>query len=164
MRLVSRNGRDHTRRFPEIAAAVAKLSARSVVLDGEVAIYDQKLRSRFDWLRESNPDAVATPPVLMAFDLLYQNGRELTGRALRERRERLEKSIAGSELVMPVRRLAQNGFEAWSEVIARDFEGLVAKDEASLYEAGPTRRWLKVKQKGWTLAEDRWQRRISTGA
>jgi len=164
VRLVSRNGRDHTRRFPEIAAAVAKLSARSVVLDGEVAIYDQKLRSRFDWLRESNPDAVATPPVLMAFDLLYQNGRELTGRALRERRERLEKSIAGSELVMPVRRLAQNGFEAWSEVIARDFEGLVAKDEASLYEAGPTRRWLKVKQKGWTLAEDRWQRRISTGA
>jgi len=38
------------------------------------------------------------------------------------------------------------------------------KDEASLYEAGPTRRWLKVKQKGWTDAEDRWRRRISTGA
>jgi bifunctional non-homologous end joining protein LigD len=48
VRLVSRNGRDHTRRFPDIAAAVAKLSARSLVLDGEVAIYDDKLRSRFD--------------------------------------------------------------------------------------------------------------------
>jgi ATP-dependent DNA ligase len=33
-------------------------------------------------------------------------------------------------------------------VIAHDYEGLVAKDETSLYEAGPTRRWLKVKQKG----------------
>jgi hypothetical protein len=35
----------------------------------------------------------------------------------------------------------------------------VAKDEGSAYEGGPTRRWLKVKQKGWTFAEDRWQRR-----
>ena len=26
--------------------------------------------------------------------------------------------------------------------IAQDYEGLVAKDEASLYEPGPTRRWL----------------------
>src|SRR5215831_15490902 len=51
------------------------------------------------------------------------------------------------------------GFEVWAEVIAHDYEGLVAKEEAS--EAGPTRRWLKVKQRGWTIAEDRWQRRIS---
>jgi hypothetical protein len=35
------NGRDHTRRFAGIVAAVAKLSARSLVLDGEVAIYDE---------------------------------------------------------------------------------------------------------------------------
>ena len=47
-----------------------------------------------------------------------------------------------------MRRLARNGFEAWSEVIARDYEGYVAKDESSLYDAGLTRRWLKVKQKG----------------
>ncbi|HVI86524.1 MAG TPA: hypothetical protein VNA86_14500 [bacterium] len=49
-------------------------------------------------------------------------------------------------------------------MIAHDYEGLVAKEEASLYEAGPTRRGLKVKQKGWTVDEDRWQQRISTGA
>jgi bifunctional non-homologous end joining protein LigD len=138
------------------------LSARSLVLDGEVAIYDQALRSRFDWLREPDADVVATPPLLMAFDLLYQDGREFIGRPLRERRARLENVVAGSDLVLPVRRLARNGFEAWSEVIARDREGLVAKDESSLYEAGPTRQWLKVKPKGWTDAEDRWQRRIST--
>ena len=163
VRLVSRSGRDHTRRFAGIAAAVAKLSARSLVLDGEVAIYDEKLRSRFDWLREPDPNAVATPPLFMAFDLLHHDRRELTGRPLRERRARLEQVVAGSELVLPVRRLARNGFEAWSEVIARDCEGYVAKDETSLYEAGPTRRWLKVKQKDWAVAEDRWQRRISAG-
>jgi hypothetical protein len=55
-------------------------------------------------------------------------------------------------------------FEAWAEVITHDYEGLVEKEEASLYEAGPTRRRLKVKQRGWTDAEDRWQRRISTTA
>ena len=47
VRLISRNGRDHTRRFRDIAAAVAKLSARTLVLDGEVAIFDQKFRSPF---------------------------------------------------------------------------------------------------------------------
>ena len=49
-------------------------------------------------------------------------------------------------------------------MIERGYEGYVAKEEASLYEAGPTRLWHKVKQKGWTVAEDRWQRRISPGA
>jgi hypothetical protein len=31
----------------------------------------------------------------------------------------------------------------------------VAKDEASVYEVGPTRRWLEVKVPGWTDDEDR---------
>ena len=78
--LDERFGRDHTRRFAGVAAAVAKLSARALVLDGEVAIYDQQLRSCFDWLREPDADAVATPPMFMAFDLLHHSGRELTGR------------------------------------------------------------------------------------
>jgi bifunctional non-homologous end joining protein LigD len=44
--LISRNGRDHTRRFHDIVSAISKLSARTLVLDGEVAIYDQQFRSR----------------------------------------------------------------------------------------------------------------------
>ncbi len=79
VRLISRNGRDHTRRFREIAAAISKLSARTLVLDGEVAIYDQQLRSRFEWLRDPDPDAVASPPLLMAFDLLYLYHAAATG-------------------------------------------------------------------------------------
>jgi ATP-dependent DNA ligase len=65
----------------------------------------------------------------MAFDVLYHDGRQMTRRPLRERRARLEKVLDGGQLVLPVRRLARNGFEAWSEVIARDYAGLVAKDE-----------------------------------
>jgi len=37
VRLVSRNGVEHTRRFAHLAAAVAKLTGRTLVLDGEVA-------------------------------------------------------------------------------------------------------------------------------
>jgi bifunctional non-homologous end joining protein LigD len=158
---VSRNGRDLTRRFAGMAAAIAKLTARSLVLDGEVAIYDEHLRSRFEWLRDPDRNAVATPPMLMTFDLLYHDGRDLTGRPLRDRRVRLERVVAESDLVLPVRRLSLDGIKAWKQVIARGYEGYVAKDETSPYEAGPTRRWLKVKQKDWTVAEDRWQRRIS---
>jgi hypothetical protein len=54
-----------------------------------------------------------------------------------------------------VRRLPPNGLEAWAAVLERGHEGLVAKDEASLYRGGVTRSWLKVKVPGWTDAEDR---------
>ena len=57
-----------------------------------------------------------------------------------------------------MRRLAADGLEAWRQVVERGYEGLVAKDEASVYEGGPTRRWLKVKVPGWTNPEDRWRR------
>jgi len=60
------------------------------VLDGEVAIHDQQLRSRFDCLREPDPKAVATPPLFMAFDLLYHKRRDLTARPLRDSRARQE--------------------------------------------------------------------------
>jgi ATP-dependent DNA ligase len=143
------------------AWAISKLSARSLVLNGEVANYDPQLRSRFDWLRDPDPDAVASPPLFMAFDLLYHDRRDLTGRLLRDRRARLEDVVAGTELVFPVRRFAPDGLEAWQQVIERGYEGYVAKDEVSAYEGGATRRCLKVKQKGWTVEDDRWRRRIS---
>jgi bifunctional non-homologous end joining protein LigD len=158
VRLLSRNGVDHTPRFADLAAAILKLSARTLVLDGEVAIYDEQLRSRFDWLRAPGPGALATPPLFMAFDVLYRNARELTNRPLRDRRAHLEDSVAGSGLIFPVRRLAPDGFEAWAQVVERGFEGYVAKDESSRYEGGQTRAWLKVKQRGWTMADDRWRR------
>ena len=45
VKLVSRNGRDHTSRFPGIAAALRKLDANALILDGEVAVYDAQLVS-----------------------------------------------------------------------------------------------------------------------
>jgi bifunctional non-homologous end joining protein LigD len=158
VRLVSRNDVDHSKRFPELVAAIGRLPGKTLVLDGEVAIFDKQLRSRFEWLREPDPEAVATPPLFMAFDLLFRAGRDLRQRPLRERRQRLEELLADQERVFPVRRLALNGLTAWAEVLEAGYEGLVGKDEASPYTGGKTRAWLKVKVPGWTDPEDRWKR------
>jgi bifunctional non-homologous end joining protein LigD len=47
VKLVSRNGRDHTSRFPGIVAALRELDAVTLVFDGEVAVFDAQLVSRF---------------------------------------------------------------------------------------------------------------------
>jgi bifunctional non-homologous end joining protein LigD len=62
VKLVSRQGRDHTHRFPELVDAIRALRFRTLVLDGEVAVYDEQLISRFEWLRQQPRDSVATPP------------------------------------------------------------------------------------------------------
>jgi len=43
VRLVSRNGLDHTRRFPELVKALVALKPATFTLDGEVAVYDEEL-------------------------------------------------------------------------------------------------------------------------
>ena len=40
VRLVSRNGRDHTKRFREIADALEALKPATFTLDGEAAVFD----------------------------------------------------------------------------------------------------------------------------
>jgi len=46
VRLMSRNGRDLTQRFPELVAAVGALPARTLILDGEIAVFDMQLAAR----------------------------------------------------------------------------------------------------------------------
>ena len=145
----SRNGLDHARRFPELAKAVADLDAPSIVLDGEVAIFDRQLISRFEWLWARPKHEVTTPPMYMVFDLLELDGEDLRVRPLRERREALEKLVAESQLIIPVRRLPSNGLEAWDEVLRCNYEGMVAKDPDSACTPGRTLSWLKVKQGGY---------------
>jgi bifunctional non-homologous end joining protein LigD len=158
VRLLSRSDVDHAKRFRNVAAAIAALADETLVLDGELAIFDQALRSRFDLLRQSDPSVIATPPIFIAFDVLYRTGRDLSQAPLSERRLQLEDVVTGRDLVLPARRLAANGLEAWAQVLERGYEGMVGKDEASPYRRGITRSWLKVKVPGWTDPEDRWKR------
>jgi len=105
VRLISRTGVDHTRRYPDLAAAVARLSPSTLVLDAELAVFDAQLRSRFDWLRHKQAPDLATPPLLIAFDLLYLKGRDVTEKPLRERRARLVDLVDGADRIHAVRRL-----------------------------------------------------------
>jgi ATP-dependent DNA ligase len=82
--------------LPSAVLAGGELSGRSRVLDGEVAIYDQQLRSRFAWPR-GTPDEVATPPMYIAFDVVYWAGEDVTGRPLQDRRVLLENAVAGGD-------------------------------------------------------------------
>jgi len=144
--LVSREGKAFTPRFPELAKAVAGLGAESVILDTEVAVFDRQLISRFEWLRGRPEGDVATPPMLMAFDLLELDGEDQRTRPLRERRQALEHLLKGERLILPVRRLSPAGLAAWKDVLRAGYEGLVAKDPTAPYVGGRTLKWLKVKQ------------------
>jgi bifunctional non-homologous end joining protein LigD len=149
VRLTSRNGLDHSKRFPELVKAVEGLDAPSLVLDGEIAIFDRQLISRFEWLRARPKHEVATPPMYMVFDLLEMEGEDLRPRPLLERRQALEQLVADRQLIIPTRRLVANDLEAWDEVLGCNYEGMVAKDPGSSYAPGRTLSWLKVKQRGY---------------
>jgi bifunctional non-homologous end joining protein LigD len=157
VRLVSRNARDLTRRFPGLAAAVAALEPPTLLLDGEIAVFDRQLLSHFEWIRARPKDEPATPPTLIAFDCLYARGKDLRARALRVRRNVLEELVNDQRLILPARRLAAGGLEAWAQVLERGYEGLVGKDEASAYVEGRTLSWLKVKQARYREGERGWE-------
>lgn len=155
VQLLSRNLKDFTRQFEQVAAAVARLRAPRLVLDGEIAVFDESLVSHLGYLRSSaRAGRLLTTPVLIAFDCLHARGMDLPREPLRRRRAVLEKELAGAEGPLIVaRRLAADGLAAWEEVKAHGWEGLVAKDQTSVYEPGArTRSWIKVKHKvrvGW---------------
>jgi len=138
VRLFSRNGRDHTARFADIAGSIAQLPARTLILDGEVCAFDAQLVSHI-YLLDATAEEPAAPPVFMAFDCMYVRGRDLRDRPLSYRKRALEDAIGRAGYhVYPARRLHPHGIDAWAEVKQRGYEGLVAKREASVYRAGPT--------------------------
>ena len=159
IKLVSRNGRDHTSRFPGIVAALRKLDATGLILDGEVAVYDAQLVSRFEWLRHASPPDLSTPPLFMVFDCLRARGKDLRSHPLYVRRNVIEDVLDEQDMVLPVRRLADDGLKAWQQVIEHGYEGLVAKDPASPYVGARTLKWLKVKQRDYRAAERGWRPR-----
>jgi bifunctional non-homologous end joining protein LigD len=59
VRLLTRNGNDLSRRFPQAAAAVAALPARSCLIDGEAIVTDQKGLAVFDLIRGHQSSAAA---------------------------------------------------------------------------------------------------------
>jgi bifunctional non-homologous end joining protein LigD len=138
--LLSRNGKDRTQTYANIAAAVAKLADHTLLLDGEVVAFDERQVSRFQLLQEGK-----VAPLYAVFDCLYQNGHDLRPEPLSRRRSVMEGAIRGSELLFPSHRLDQNGLAAFQMAKAKGYEGMVTKELASPYIEGRSRKWLKCK-------------------
>lgn len=144
VRLMSGTGSDLSTRFPYLVSVVRMLPARTLILDGEVCIFDELLVSRAELLGDPLSDEVAPLALFKVFDCLYARQRDLRHLPLESRRRWLEAEVQG-ERILPARRLPDDGFEAWQEVLARGYQGLVAKDPQSSYVGGRSIKWLKVK-------------------
>ena len=140
MRLLSRNGIDRSKDFPRVVTAIENLRPATLLLDGEMVVFDSKRVSRFQLLQKQSGE-----PTYAVFDCLFCEGKDLRREPLSARRELMEKSIGSNPVLLASHRLADNGLEAFRVARRRGYEGLVAKDLNAPYVEGRSKKWLKVK-------------------
>lgn len=140
VRLLSRNGKVRTARFPAVAAAIARLAEPALLLDGEIVVFDKDNVSRFQLLQKG-----AGRPVYAVFDCLYAGGKDLREAPLSERMAVLRRAIKSGPDLRLARDLSADGLAAFRQAKKAGFEGLVAKDLTSPYVAGRSPFWKKVK-------------------
>jgi bifunctional non-homologous end joining protein LigD len=151
VRLYTRRSHDWTDRFRPIADAVARLPARECVIDGEACAVDSTGKPSFhalqEWLGGNSKDAKIG---YAAFDLLFLDGRDLRREPIEGRRELLEKLLEGngSTVGQPLsysRAVSGDLPDLLRSAKERGLEGLVAKRKGSLYSAGRSTEWLKLR-------------------
>jgi bifunctional non-homologous end joining protein LigD len=175
--LISRNGHDKARGFPEIASALrdfAKRTGGNLVLDGEIVALDangepgrfQNLQGRMHVLDEPTVMQLAAevPTAYVVFDMLVDDDELLTGEIWDDRRKRLErgfkKAPASTKRVVRLSNYAESSpVEMLDEAHERRWEGVMAKRRDAKYEPGRrVRSWVKLKLEnqqefvvgGWT--------------
>jgi bifunctional non-homologous end joining protein LigD len=120
----------------------------NVVLDGEIVALNVQGTADFgalqNWRNKKN--------ALLAFyvfDILWYNGRDLTGLPLRSRREILDAVLPkDTELIRPSQVFEVGGIEFFEAAKKMGLEGIIAKRSDSLYTSDArSREWLKVKAK-----------------
>ena len=144
-RLISRQGRDLSPRYPELEGVHRHFSAKAVV-DGEiVCLVDGK--PSFYWLQRRNLRGAATYPVVyIVFDLLYYGGEDLCPLPLMERKEILQRSLAPGDSVALSSFIIGRGIDYYHAAASHGLEGIMAKEIASPYLSGRrSRAWLKIK-------------------
>jgi bifunctional non-homologous end joining protein LigD len=133
--LLSRNGKNFTKRFTLIARSLEKRPDETVI-DGEIVAFDSEGRPSFNVLQ--NHRNRETELQFYVFDLLILRDKDLVQQPLEKRREllrtkvmpRLPDSIRYSET------LQASPAELIEAVREQGFEGIVAKRRDSLYEPG----------------------------
>jgi DNA ligase D-like protein (predicted ligase) len=140
--IISRNRKNLTRAYPSVVAAARKLTARQVMLDGEIVAHDSDGRPSFQALQHSTQPRTI---VFYVFDVLHLNGADLTQRPLEERRAKLPQVIGDSGLGVS-RELRGSAAQVVEAVRALWLEGVIAKRRDSTYEPGErSGAWVKLK-------------------
>src|SRR2546423_9578009 len=160
VKLMTRNGKDKAKQFPEIVATLKKLSSqtqKTLVLDGEiVALIDgeparfQELQSRMHVKMEHiiERHTSSSPAALILFDILMDGDEILVREPWSERRARLVKRV-GKRLTPQLRlteSVEENGKKMLEKARREGWEGVIAKRIDSRYEPGNrSHNWLKLK-------------------
>src|SRR5258707_3352843 len=144
-RIWSRNRLPLEQKFPTIRDAVEELKLRSTILDGESLALDKEGIPRFQLLQKWQKRPTARV-VYVLFDLLRDRGRDLTGKSVIQRRERLEEIITPVDGIQVGSYVEKRGVELFRLAKEKGLEGIIAKRKGSTYQPG--RRspdWLKIK-------------------
>jgi bifunctional non-homologous end joining protein LigD len=153
--LVTRNGRDVTDKYPELRMIHELVDQVNAVLDAEIVAFDEDGKNSFEALqqrmnltneREIKRISSKIPVALVAFDLLWLDGNDLTELALEERRELLETIVEQDHRLQVVTHVEGDGKDFVEVARKLGLEGVVAKRTGSRYQPG--RRspdWRKIK-------------------
>jgi len=146
VRLVSRNGKDYTRRFREAAFSLVDWAGgRAMVLDGEMVITNAEGKTDFQALQSylRNPKGSLS---YIVFDLLALDGADLRGRSLIERKETLEALMENAPPNLHYsRHLRGKGEESFQAACRANMEGIVGKRADSIYSGTRNGDWIKLK-------------------
>jgi len=152
MELVSRNGLDFLKKFPQMEALKNAWTTLPIVVDGEIVSLDAEGRSSFQRLQESLASSrgggrakKAGELTFAVFDILYADGRDLRKTALEDRKAMLERSIADPDLVLYSKHVVGKGCALFDQAKRKELEGIIGKRRDSLYQERRTRDWVKIK-------------------
>ncbi len=148
VQLLTRNRQDWTHRYPPIARAVAALPATSALLDGELVVEDEKGVSSFSLLQTDQKDGRNDRFLYYVFDLLYRDGRDLTGLPLVERKAALKELLEAQPKYGRIRyseHLEEDGATIFAHACQLHLEGIVSKRRDAPYRSGRTDNFVKVK-------------------
>jgi bifunctional non-homologous end joining protein LigD len=145
VRLFTRSGRDWTDKLPHLARELQRLSLDGAWLDGEIVVLRPDGRSSFQALQNAFEGGADAKIVYYVFDAPFLDGRDLRQLPLRERKARLRKALKASGAVRFSEDLAGATHEILEHASKLGLEGPIGKQADSVYVAGRTRSWIKLK-------------------
>ena len=148
-KVFTRNGLDWTKRFTEIAGALA-IPGQAIV-DGEVVVVHEG-RTNFSELQAELAAGRQGRLVYYAFDLLWRDG-DLRKLPQIERKQMLVDLLEENEIELPVlysEHLSGDGQQMFEHAAKLNWEGIVSKRTDAPYRSERTEAWQKIKvvQKG----------------